>query len=100
MTDGMKSDDTPLRHAAGGPGGGDEAVRHHRAALPVDRSVLWAPIRDPGDPAGPAGPPPLLRSFSRRICRARQKRSLLKISTSFRRRWRGIFAWYYAKASL
>ena len=73
MSDGRKSDDTPLRHASGGPGGGDEPVRHHRAALPVDRSVLWTPIRDPGDPAGPAESGPyelfLARSALRQIDR-------------------------------
>lgn len=73
MTDVMNSGDTPLRHAAGGPGRGDEPARHHRASLPVDRSVLWSPIRDPGDPAGPAESGPyelfLARSALRQINR-------------------------------
>ena len=69
MTDGMKSGDTPLRNAAGGPGGGDDLVRHHRASLPVDRSVLWAPIRDPGDPAGPAESGPYELFFARSALR-------------------------------
>ena len=54
MSDGKTTGDTPLRHAARGAGPGDGSPTHHRAALPVDRSVLWTPIRDPGDPAGPA----------------------------------------------
>jgi len=69
MTDGTKSGDTPLRHAAGGPGGGDEPVRHHRASLPVDRSILWSPIRDPGDPAGPAESGPYELFFARSALR-------------------------------
>ena len=69
MTDGMKSSDTPLRHAAGGPGGGDEPVRHHRASLPVDRSILWSPIRDPGDPTGPAESGPYELFFARSALR-------------------------------
>jgi len=71
MSDGMKKGDTPLRHAAFGSDGGDGSPTHHRAALPVDRSVLWTPIRDPGDPAGPAVSGPyelfLARSVIRRI---------------------------------
>ena len=54
MSDGRKPADTPLRHAAAGSAAGDESARHHRAVLPVDRSILWTPSRDPGDPAGPA----------------------------------------------
>ena len=71
MSDGKTSGDTPLRHAARGIGGGDASPTHHRAALPVDRSVLWTPIRDPGDPAGPAVSGPyelfLARSAIRQI---------------------------------
>ncbi len=74
MSNGKKPGDTPLRHAARGPGGGDdETARHHRAVLPVDRSVLWTPRRDPGDPAGPAVSGPyelfLARSAIRQINR-------------------------------
>ena len=54
MSEARKARDTPLRHAAHGAEGGDESARHHRAALPVDRSVLWTPSRDPGHPDGPA----------------------------------------------
>jgi proteasome lid subunit RPN8/RPN11 len=64
----MKSGDTPLRHAARGSGG-DGPVRHHRATLPVDRSVLWTPIRDPGDPAGPAESGPYDLFFARSAIR-------------------------------
>ncbi|MBT8477812.1 MAG: hypothetical protein KJO06_02770 [Gemmatimonadetes bacterium] len=71
MSDARKARDTPLRHAARGPEGGDESARHHRAALPVDRSVLWTPSRDPGDPGGPARSGPyelfLVRSALRQL---------------------------------
>jgi proteasome lid subunit RPN8/RPN11 len=71
MSDGRKPADTPLRHAARGSDGADETARHHRAALPVDRSVLWTPNRDPGDPGGPAVSGPyelfIVRSAFRQI---------------------------------
>ena len=71
MSDGMNTGDTPLRHAARGSGRGDGTPMHHRAALPVDRSVLWTPSRDPGDPTGPAVSGPyelfLARSVIRKV---------------------------------
>ena len=71
MSNGMRKGDTPLRHAGRGPGGVDGTARHHRAAIPLDRSVLWTPRRDPGDPAGPAESGPyelfLTRSSIRQI---------------------------------
>jgi len=73
MTNGGKTGDTPLRHAARGQGGADGSARHHRAVLPVDRSVLWTPTRDPGDPTGPAETGPyelfMARSAIRQIDR-------------------------------
>ena len=71
MSDERRSRDVPLRHAALGSGGPDASPTHQRAVLPVDRSVLWPPIRDPGDPTGPAESGPyelfLTRSIFRRI---------------------------------
>ncbi len=46
--------DVPLRSAGRGRVGAEEAVRHHRAPLPVDRSILWTPNRDPDVPSGPS----------------------------------------------
>jgi len=54
MSQGSLSGDIPLRHAARGSAGPDGSARHHRAVIPIDRSVLWRPRRDPGDPGGPA----------------------------------------------
>ncbi len=54
MSEGRGAADTPLRRAAHGSGGGDDAARHHRAPLPSDRSVLWTPNRDPDTPESPA----------------------------------------------
>jgi len=70
MADGVSTGDTPLRHAGRGAGGGDGAARHHRATLPVDRSVLWTPSRDPGDPGGPAASGPYELFLTRSVVRA------------------------------
>ena len=69
MTDGVGTSDTPLRHAGRGPGGGDGTALHHRATLPVDRSVLWTPSRDPGDPGGPAASGPYELFLARSVVR-------------------------------
>ena len=75
MSDGMNTGDTPLRHAARGSGGANGSPQHHRAALPVDRSVLWTPIRDPGDPAGPAASGPYELFLARSVIRQVGKNS-------------------------
>ena len=69
MSDEKRSRDVPLRHAAQGAGGPDASPAHHRAVLPVDRSVLWTPIRDPGDPDGPAESGPYELFFARSALR-------------------------------
>ena len=69
MTDGVGTSGTPLRHAGHGPGGGGGTALHHRATLPVDRSVLWTPSRDPGDPGGPAASGPYELFLTRSVVR-------------------------------
>lgn len=73
MSNGVNKGDTPLRHAGRGRGGADGTARHHRSSIPLDRSILWTPLRDPGDPAGPAESGPyelfLTRSAIRQIVR-------------------------------
>jgi len=75
MSQGRTSGDIPLRHAARGSAGPDGSARHHRAVLPVDRSVLWTPRRDPGDPRGPAETGPYELYITRSAVRQIDRRS-------------------------
>lgn len=62
-----------LRDAGKGARAAGGSPRHHRAPLPVDRSVLWTPSRDPGAPDAPAATGPyelfLTRSTASRVGR-------------------------------
>ena len=54
MSDGKGNGGITLRDAGKGARVSGGSSRHHRAPLPVDRSVLWTPSRDPGAPDAPA----------------------------------------------
>jgi proteasome lid subunit RPN8/RPN11 len=75
MTQGNPSGDVPLRHAGRGSAAAVGDARHHRAKMPVDRTVLWKPRRDPGDPIGPAEQGPYELFLTRSALRQIERRS-------------------------
>lgn len=75
MSQGNPSGDVSLRHAARGTTAAAGDARHHRAKMPVERSVFWKPRRDPGDPVGPAEEGPYELFLTRSALRQIERRS-------------------------